>query len=86
MAHVVTINRPDVVAMIEEAAARLTSGNKTAAVALAMGQLLSREARVGTLFGIMRGSVQVREGYDLTSPTFEFDDEYDAENGREIDR
>jgi hypothetical protein len=36
MAKVVTINRPDVVALIEEAASKLTDGNKTEAVALAM--------------------------------------------------
>ena len=34
MANVVTINRPDVVALIEEAANKLTGGNKTEAVAL----------------------------------------------------
>jgi len=31
MANVITINRPDVVALIEEAAKRLTGGNKTEA-------------------------------------------------------
>jgi hypothetical protein len=35
MANVVTINRPDVVALIERAANRLTHGNKTEAVGLA---------------------------------------------------
>jgi hypothetical protein len=40
MANVVTINRPDVVALIEEAAQRLTGGNKTEAVALAVRRLL----------------------------------------------
>ena len=45
MAHVVTINRPDVVALIEEAAQRLTSGNKTAAVGLALRRLWSFPAR-----------------------------------------
>lgn len=36
MPVVVTINRPDVVAFIEEAAARFTNGNETEAVALAL--------------------------------------------------
>jgi hypothetical protein len=36
MATVITINRPDVVALIEEAAKRMTRGNKTEAVDLAM--------------------------------------------------
>ena len=85
MAHVVTINRPDVVAMIEEAAGRLTSGNKTAAVALALRQLLDRESRVGTLFGSHPGSAVEVDGYDLTLPTFDEQD-FDAFTGREIDR
>lgn len=36
MANVVIVNRPDVVALIEEAARKLTRGNQTEAVALAM--------------------------------------------------
>jgi hypothetical protein len=40
MPTVVTINRPDVVALVEEAANKLTAGNKTEAVALAMRRLL----------------------------------------------
>jgi hypothetical protein len=84
MAHVVTINRPEVVAMIEEAAGRLTSGNKTAAVALALRQLLDRETRKGSLFGTNAGSVRVQEGYDLTSPTLDLAD-LDAYNGRRWD-
>jgi hypothetical protein len=38
MANAVTINRPEVVVLIEEAAQRLTGGNKTEAVALALRQ------------------------------------------------
>src|SRR3546814_4493035 len=45
--RVVTINRPEVVALIEEAAGRLTGGNKTEAVALAMRRLLDESARAG---------------------------------------
>jgi hypothetical protein len=49
VAQVVTINRPDVVALIERAAEKLTKGNKTEAVNLAMKRLLEREERVGSL-------------------------------------
>lgn len=83
MASVVTINRPDVVALIEAAAARLTEGNKTEAVALAMRRLLDLDARTGTLFGRHRGSVRVAEGVDLIAPVFE--GETDAETGRELE-
>ncbi len=84
MVSVVTVNRPDVVALIESAAKKLTHGNKTEVVALALRRLLEQEARNGSLFGAHRGSVRVREGFDLTQPVF--DDELDAESGREIDR
>jgi hypothetical protein len=84
MANVVTINRPDVVALIEEAANRLTGGNKTEAVALAMRRLLDHEARSGSLFGAHPGSVRVRKGVDLIAPTLDI--ELDAETGREIER
>ncbi len=80
----VTINRPDVVALIEQAANKLTRGNKTEAVALAVQRLLESDARAGSLFGAHRGSVQVREGVDLTCPTF--DTVPDAETGREVER
>lgn len=84
MPTVVTINRPDVVALIETAANRLTAGNKTEAVALAMRRLLDLDARKGTLFGAHRGSVTIREGVDLTQPVP--DEPTDAETGRELDR
>jgi hypothetical protein len=84
MANVVTINRPDVVALVEEAAKRLTNGNKTEAISLAVRRLLEHDARAGSLFGRHRGSVRVREGVDLTSPAL--DVEPDAETGREITR
>jgi hypothetical protein len=82
VASVVTINRPEVVALIEEAARRLTGGNKTEVVALAVRQLLEQNARKGSLFGAHRGSVRVREGVDLIAPAL--DVEPDAETGREI--
>ena len=84
MAHVVTINRADVVALIEEAAKRMTDGNKTAAVALALRRLLEREERRGSLFGAHPGSVRVRDGVDLVAPAL--DVEPDAASGRELRR
>jgi len=84
MANVITINRPDVVALVETAAAKLTGGNKTEAVALAVRRLLDAEARTGSLFGARPGSVRVREGVDLTAPVLDVIP--DAETGREIDR
>jgi hypothetical protein len=84
MANVVTINRPDVVALIEKAAGTLTGGNKTEAVALAMRRLLDEHVRAGSLFGAHPGSVRVRDGVDLTAPVL--DVEPDAATGREIDR
>ena len=80
MASVVTINRPDVVALIEAAAARYTGGNKTEAVALALRRLDESNARSGSLFGAHRGSVVVRDGVDLTAPVLE--DAMDAETGK----
>ena len=84
MANVVTINRPDVVALIEEAANKLTGGNKTEVVALAVRRLLEADARAGSLFGAHRGSVRVRDGVDLTQPVL--DNAPDAETGRELER
>jgi len=84
MPNVVTINRPDVVALIERAAVKLTAGNKTEVVALALRSLLEQDTRSGSLFGAHPGSVQVHEGVDLVTPIFS--DEMDAETGREIIR
>jgi hypothetical protein len=81
---VVTINRPDVVALIEQAADKLTAGNKTEAVSLAMRRLLDQHARAGALFGAHPGSVRVRAGVDLV--TAGLDDAPDAETGRELAR
>ena len=83
MANVVTINRPDAVALIERAA-QLTGGNKTEAVALAVRRLLDAEARAGSLFGAHKGGVRVRAGVDLTGPILDAVPE--AESGREIER
>jgi hypothetical protein len=84
MPNVVTITRPDVIALIEVAAKKLTRGNKTEAVAVAMRRLLDEDARAGSLFGAHQGSVRIREGVDLTAPAL--DVEPDAATGREIDR
>jgi hypothetical protein len=84
MPSVVTINRADVVSLIGEAAQKLTGGNKTEAVALAMRRLLDEEARKVSLFGANLGSVTVADGVDLTEPVFQ--DEIDAETGAEMNR
>ena len=79
MPVVVTINRPDVVARIERLANRLTRGNKTEVVAMALRNLEDHEARTGSLFGLHRGTVAVRGGVDLTEPALQ--DSMDAEHG-----
>jgi hypothetical protein len=84
MPNVITINRPDVIALIEEGAKKLTRGNKTEAVAMAMRRLLEAEARTGSLFGAHPGSVKVRDGVDLVAPAL--DVVPDAETGLEIAR
>lgn len=84
MATVITINRPEVVALIEEAAKKMTGGNKTEAVALAMRRLLEQGARANTLFGAHMGSVRIAEGVDLTAPIL--DVVPDAETGLEVER
>ena len=84
MARVVTINRPEVVALVEAAASRLTHGNKTEAVRLAMTQLLASHERLGSLFGAHHGSVRTMPGVDLTQPAL--DVVPDAESGLELAR
>ena len=84
MASVVTINRPDVVALIEAAAGRLTGGNKTEAIAMALRSLLQQNSRTGSLFGAHLGSVRVRPDVDLVAPVLQ--DLMDAETGHELDR
>jgi hypothetical protein len=84
MANVVTINRPDVVALIEQAAHRLTHGNKTEVVGLAVRRLLDEHVRAGSLFGAHPGSVQIRAGIDLIEPVLDL--ATDAATGREIER
>ena len=84
MAHVIAINRPDVVALIETAAARLTGGNKTQAVALAMQRLLERETRTGSLFGAHPGSFRIADAVDLLAPALDVEPE--AQTGLELAR
>lgn len=84
MANVVTIDRPDAVALIEEAAKKFTRGNKTEAIALALRRLLEEKARAGSLFGAHRGAVRVRDGADIIAPAL--DAEPDAGTGRELER
>lgn len=84
MANVVTINRPEVVALIEQGAKLMTNGNKTEAVAMAMRELIKKNERVGTLFGRHPGSVRIPDGVDIVGPILDIIP--DAESGREIDR
>jgi hypothetical protein len=77
MATVVTIDRPDVVALVQKAANKFTAGDETEVVALAMRRLLDETVRVGSLFGAHPGSVRVIDGGDLTAPILT--DELDAE-------
>jgi hypothetical protein len=82
MVHMVTVSRPDVVALVEEAANRLTGGNKTEAVSLGMRKLLAGENRSGPPFGAHVGSVEVSDGVDLLGLVL--DVVPDAQSGREI--
>jgi hypothetical protein len=84
MAKSVTISLRDAVELIEQAALKLTGGNKTEVVALGMQRLLEAHARGGALFGAHRGSVTVRHGVDLTGPAL--DDVLEAETGAETAR
>jgi hypothetical protein len=68
MARTVTVTRPDVVVLIEEAAAKFTGGNKTEVIAVGMRRLLADATRSGSLFGAHPGSVHVRKGTDLLAP------------------
>ncbi len=84
MTNAVTIDRPEVLALIDEAARKLTRGNKTEAVALALRRLLAENAREGSPFGAHPGSVRVREGVDIVGPVLDVVPE--AETGREVER
>jgi hypothetical protein len=84
MAKVVTIKRPNLVALIEKAADEMTGGNKTELVATAIRRLLAENARSKSLFGSHPGSVKVRRGVDLTRPVL--DEAMDAKTGREVRR
>ena len=75
----VVIDNPDVAAQIELLANRFTGGDKAEVVALAMKSLAQRDLRTGSLFGVMQGSVTVRDGVDLIEPAL--DDAMDAETG-----
>ena len=83
MPKVVTISRPDVIALIEEAA-KSWHRQQERAVASAMRRLLDHDARAGSLSEAHRGSVRVHETVDWIVPAL--DVEPDAETGREIER
>jgi len=63
---------------------KLTGGNKTEVVALAIGRLIEETARAGPLFGAHAGSVRIGEDVDPIAPAL--DVEPDAETGREIEQ
>jgi len=84
VATVITISRPELVALIETAAKYLTDGDTTEVVALAVRHLLARRTPSSTLFGAHEGSVRTAEGADLIAPSL--DVVPDAEAGREIER
>ncbi len=86
MENAVTIDRPDVVALIGEAAKRLTRGNKTEAVALAVRRLLAENAREGSLFGAHPGSVRVREGADIVEPVLDVEPDVETVLARIAER
>lgn len=65
-------------ALIEAAAVKLTRGNKTEAVALALRRLLEATARSGSLFGAHCHSVRVHRGCDLRAPGSELEPEVEA--------
>jgi hypothetical protein len=71
MIATITIDCPDLVALIESAANKLTNGDATEVIALAVVRLLKDEVRTGSLFGAHPGSVRVREDVDLTMPAFD---------------
>ena len=83
MAKSVTISRRDAVDLIEQAALKLTCGNKTEAVALALRLLLERGARAGDLFGAHKGSVRIGAGVDLTEPALDVGP--GAQTGQELE-
>ncbi len=72
--------------LIEATANRLTGGNKTEAVAMALRYLQQRDARSGSLFAAHPGSVRVRGDVDLIASVLDADDRPDAETGAEIAR
>ena len=83
MAKSVTLRLRDAVELIEQAALKLTGGNKPEAVALALRRLLDRGARAGDLFGAHKGGVRIGDGIALTEPAL--DTEPDAQTGRELE-
>ena len=84
MDDAVVIDRPDVVALIATMADRFTAGDRIEAVALALRRLGEQPVRSGSLFGVLRGTVRIADGVDLTEPLPH--EPTDAETGAEIDR
>ena len=84
MAEVMIIDRPEVVALIERAAAALRGGDKAELVSIAVRRLLDETAGARPLFGAHPGSVKVRSDVDLIQPVI--NPRTDAESGQEIRR
>lgn len=83
MIRIITIDSPELIALIEKAAEKLTKGDKIEAITLAMRGLLD-ESRTDSLFGAHRDSVSVRAGVDVTAPSLDI--LCGSENDQDIDR
>ena len=85
MSAAVTIDHPVILDLIDQAARRLTGGDRTAVIALALRRLLEREERAAEpLFGCLQGSVRVADGVDLVTASGFDEGLTDAETGREL--
>lgn len=85
MPDTVTIDHPVILDLLDQAANRLTGGDRTAAITLALRRLLEREERtVEPLFGCLQGSVRVADGVDLVTASGFDEGLTDAETGREL--
>jgi hypothetical protein len=78
----VLTSQPDVVDLIEEVAEKLTGGDTTEAVVIALRSLLASTTRKGTLFGANPGSARFHESCDPFAPALDIVP--DAETGAEI--
>lgn len=82
MTTMITVNRPEVAALVEAATKKMNGGNKTEVVALAMRHELEQDARASPLFGGHKGSVRVATDVGLTAPSLDI--AADAVTSREV--